>query len=48
MGKAGLLAVIASLCTATSSVCQRLGARDAATTAGFDIGLIFRLIRRPI
>jgi drug/metabolite transporter (DMT)-like permease len=48
MGKAVVLAVIASFFTATSSVCQRLGARDAATTAGFDIGLIFRLIRRPV
>jgi drug/metabolite transporter (DMT)-like permease len=48
MAKAILLAIAASFCTATSSVCQRLGARDAATTAGFDIGLIFRLVRRPI
>jgi drug/metabolite transporter (DMT)-like permease len=48
MGKAVLLAVIASLCTATSSVCQRLGARDAATSDRFDIWLIFRLVRRPI
>jgi drug/metabolite transporter (DMT)-like permease len=48
MGKAILLAIAASFCTATSSVCQRLGARDAATTAGFDIGLIFRLARRPV
>ena len=48
MGKAVLLAVIASFCTATSSVCQRLGARDAATSTGFDIGLIFRLARRPV
>jgi drug/metabolite transporter (DMT)-like permease len=48
MGKAILLAIAASFCTATSSVCQRLGARDAATTTGFDIGLILRLIRRPV
>jgi hypothetical protein len=48
MGTAILPAIAASLCTATSSVCQRLGARDAVTSAGFDIGLIFRLARRPV
>jgi drug/metabolite transporter (DMT)-like permease len=47
MDKAILLAVAASLCTATSSVCQRLGAsRTAADTSG--LRLIVRLARRPI
>lgn len=47
-----LLALAASFCTATSSVCQRLGARslDAREPGvnGFDIMLVFRLARRPI
>jgi drug/metabolite transporter (DMT)-like permease len=47
MDKAILLAVAACLCTATSSVCQRKGARENQTT-GFDIGLIFRLAREPV
>jgi drug/metabolite transporter (DMT)-like permease len=47
MDKAIPLALAASLCTATSSVCQRLGARDSQTT-GLDFWLIFRLARRPI
>jgi drug/metabolite transporter (DMT)-like permease len=47
MGKAVLLAIVASFCTATSSVCQRLGARSAEPS-GFDIWLVFRLARRPI
>jgi drug/metabolite transporter (DMT)-like permease len=46
-GKAILLAIAACLCTATSSVCQRKGARDNQTT-GFDPGLIVRLARRPV
>lgn len=45
--KAILLAVAASLCTATSSVCQRLGARSVESK-GFDLALIFRLVRRPV
>jgi drug/metabolite transporter (DMT)-like permease len=45
--KAILLAVAASLCTATSSVCQRLGARSVEAK-GFDLALIFRLARRPV
>jgi drug/metabolite transporter (DMT)-like permease len=45
--KAVLLAVAASVCTATSSVCQRLGARSVESQ-GFDLALIFRLVRRPI
>jgi drug/metabolite transporter (DMT)-like permease len=47
MEKAIPFALAASVCTATSSVCQRLGARDT-TPAGFDFWLIFRLARRPI
>lgn len=47
MEKAIALALLASVCTATSSVCQRLGARDSQTS-GLDVWLIFRLARRPI
>ena len=47
MEKAILLASAASLCTATASVCQRLGARSNETT-GFDVWLVFRLARRPV
>lgn len=47
MGLAILLAVAASFCTATSSVCQRLGARDQQVT-GFDPWLVFRLARSPV
>ena len=47
MEKAILLAVAASFCTATASVCQRLGARSSETT-GFDVRLVFRLARRPV
>ena len=47
MDKAILLAIAASFCTATSSVCQRLGARDSQA-ASFDARLAFRLARRPI
>jgi drug/metabolite transporter (DMT)-like permease len=47
MEKAILLAVAASLCTATASVCQRLGARTSEP-AGFDPWLVFRLARRPV
>ena len=53
-----LFALAASLCTATSSVCQRLGAaslppasRDHAAESpsrGFDPLLVFRLARRPM
>ena len=46
MEKAVVLALAASFCTATSSVCQRLGARSAPS--GFDIFLLFRLARRPV
>jgi drug/metabolite transporter (DMT)-like permease len=47
MDKAILLALAASVMTATSSVCQRLGARNAQPR-GFDVWLVFRLARRPI
>ncbi len=47
MDTAILLAVAASLCTATSSVCQRIGAKSSQTR-GFDAGLVFRLARRPV
>ena len=50
MDKAILFAVAASLCTATSSVCQRLGASASSTSqeAKFDLLLVFRLARQPI
>ena len=47
MGKAILLAIAASFCTATASLCQRLGARNNQV-AGFDVWLVFRLARRPV
>jgi len=47
MEKAILLAVAASFCTATASVCQRVGARRYEM-AGFDVGLVFRLARQPV
>jgi drug/metabolite transporter (DMT)-like permease len=47
MEKAILLALAASFCTATASVCQRLGAKSNEVT-GFDVWLIFRLARRPV
>jgi hypothetical protein len=47
MEKAILLAIAASSCTATASVCQRLGARRYEM-AGFDVGLVFRLARQPV
>ena len=47
MGKAILLALIASFCTATASVCQRLGARRDEVE-GFDLRLLWRLARRPV
>jgi len=42
-----LLALAASFCTATASVCQRIGARSSEVT-GFDVWLVFRLARRPV
>ena len=47
MDKAIVLAVAASLCTATSSVCQRLGASRIRADR-FDLRLIMRLARRPV
>jgi drug/metabolite transporter (DMT)-like permease len=46
-----LLSLVASLCTATSSVCQRLGARHlerCGEMRGFDAWLVFRLARQPV
>lgn len=48
-----VLSLAASFCTATSTVCQRLGATrslDAreAGSSGFDLLLVFRLARRPV
>jgi len=42
-----LLALAASVCTATSSVCQRKGAMTTPAR-GFDPWLVFRLARRPV
>jgi hypothetical protein len=42
-----LLALAASFCTATASVCQRVGARSNEVT-GFDVWLVFRLGRRRV
>jgi drug/metabolite transporter (DMT)-like permease len=47
MGTAILLGVLASICTAAASVCQRIGARSTET-AGFDAWLLLRLARRPV
>ncbi len=47
MERAIPLALLASVFTATSSVCQRLGARDIKPS-GLDVWLIFRLARRPV
>lgn len=46
MYQAIALALAAAFCTATSSVCQRRGARSTETN-GFELGLMFRLARRP-
>jgi drug/metabolite transporter (DMT)-like permease len=49
-----LLALAASVCTATSSVCQRLGARHLEQSGhqdeanGFDAWLVFRLATQPV
>jgi hypothetical protein len=45
-----LLSLAASVCTATSSVCQRLGARHlerCGEMRGFHALLVFRLARQP-
>ena len=50
MEQAIVLSLAASLCTATGSVCQRLGAtnleQSSAKTGGFDPWLVFRLARQ--
>ena len=46
MDKAILLAIAASVCTATASLCQRKGAKENET-AGFDARLLIRLARQP-
>lgn len=51
MEQAILLSLAASLCTATSSICQRLGARrleKCGELRGFDAWLVFRLAREPL
>jgi drug/metabolite transporter (DMT)-like permease len=48
MFEAILLALSASFFTATSSVCQRLGARDAECSPKFDVEILLRLVRRPV
>jgi drug/metabolite transporter (DMT)-like permease len=47
MTEAIFFAVLAGFCTATASICQRIGARNSETT-GFDIWLVFRLARQPV
>ena len=42
-----LLAVAASVCTATASLCQRKGAKDNEA-ARFDARLVVRLARQPV
>jgi drug/metabolite transporter (DMT)-like permease len=46
--EAALLALSASLFTATSSICQRLGAKETEHGTGFSVEILLRLIRRPI
>jgi drug/metabolite transporter (DMT)-like permease len=48
MVKAVILALAASFCTATSSVCQRLGAAPAPGGDKFSPRLILYLVRQPI
>lgn len=43
-----VLAVLASVCTATASLAQRQGAKSVTTTGGFDARLLLRLVRQPI
>lgn len=47
VGMVILLAVAASVCTATASICQRKGAMGTETS-GFDVWLVLRLARRPV
>jgi drug/metabolite transporter (DMT)-like permease len=46
--EAALLALGASLFTATSSICQKLGAKETEHGTGFSVEILLRLIRRPI
>jgi len=46
--KAIVLALAASVCTATASVAQRQGARNVPAAGGFGAGLIVRLARHPV
>jgi drug/metabolite transporter (DMT)-like permease len=48
MSKAVVLALAASFCTATSSVCQRLGASTAPGGERFSPRLMLYLVRQPI
>lgn len=48
MPKAVVLALAASFCTATSSVCQRIGASSVPDTQGFSPKLLLTLLRHPI
>ncbi|MGD0254191.1 MAG: DMT family transporter [Acidimicrobiales bacterium] len=48
MPKAIVLALAASFCTATSSVCQRLGAATAPGAGTFSLKLLLYLVRQPI
>ncbi len=48
MSTAVALAVIASFCTATSSVCQRMGASTAPTGEKFTLKLLLYLVRHPV
>jgi hypothetical protein len=47
MEKAIVLSLIASLCAAASSVCQRIGASGDAAE-GFELRLLGRLARQPV
>jgi drug/metabolite transporter (DMT)-like permease len=46
--QAALLALSASLFTATSSVCQRLGAKETEHEGAFSVEILWRLIRQPL
>jgi drug/metabolite transporter (DMT)-like permease len=48
MSTAVVLALIASFCTATSSVCQRIGATTAPTGDKFTLKLLLYLARNPM
>lgn len=48
MIEAILLALGASIFTAGSSVCQRLGARDYESSPGFSVEIVLQLLRRPV